>query len=432
MARGKGGRKPSAQQVAEHRAEAPAAARSRKEKRLLPGGPKVGHVGLTPFQFQVSIIERKDGKLEALDNCFGRAWSSDGGRCWRGYKVTREFHSRKRGHGQNAAYANGWVRLPSGRIGMSWTERGEVAGGHQYLRLWWRTSKNEGKTWSKDVRINPTGWPGQPYFDTLRVTSTGRILLPVRHCYSAGETAYKDAQKGAGRLKGKKVDIEGHGHFPEMDIAYVYFSDDEGETWCRCEGELMGWPYRGWGNYVACDEPNLEELRDGRILILMRTTIGRLLAAYSADQGAHWTVPEPTRLASSYSPCALRRIPSTGDLLCVWNQVSSEEIRLGYRRGRLSVAVSPDGENWRHVKTLEQHGILEDAGYVQPEEKLQLARALSDVGELHRDWGVSDYATINFHKDDVLIGYHHLKGRASDMVSSHKLRVIRLDWFCRD
>ena len=431
--RGAGSKKVSTKKVVIH-AEAPGEIQKQKQKDklLLSGGPQVGHVSLTPFQFQISLIERSDGALEALDNSLARASSKDGGRTWTGYKVMKEFRKRKRGHAADAAYANGWIRLPSGRIGMSWTERGSIAGGHVYVRLWWRTSKDEGKTWSKDHPINPTGWPGQPYFDTLRITSTGRLILPVRQCYGAGDTAYNNATKGSGRWKGKKVLIEGHGHVPEIDIAYVYYSDDEGKTWCRCEGELMGWPYDGWGNYVACDEPAVEELRDGRLLFLARTTINCLLSAHSMDQGLHWTIPAPTMLASSYSPAALRRIPSTGDLMCVWNNVSANEIRLGYRRGRLSVAISSDGEAWKHAKTLECHGALEDRGYVQPEEKLQLARSLSDVGDLHPDWGVADYATINFHGDDVLVGYVQQKGLDDDRVSSHKIRVIPLDWFYKD
>ena len=430
-AKARGKKKASGKKVAIH-AEAPDMVQRDRDKRLLPGGPEAGEVFLTPFQFQVSIIERCEGALVALDNNLARAVSKDGGRTWTGYKVMKEFRKRRRGHAADAAYANGWIRLPSGRIGMSWSERGTVAGGHVYVRLWWRTSKDEGKTWSKDVAINPTGWPGQPYFDTLRMTSTGRLILPVRQCYSAGDTAYNNAAKGSGRWKGKPVLIEGHGHVPEIDIAYVYYSDDEGKTWSRCDGELMGWPYNGWGNYVACDEPGVEELRDGRLLFLARTTINCLLSAHSMDQGVHWTIPGPTMLASSYSPAALRRIPLTGDLMCVWNNVSANEIRLGYRRGRLSVGISQDGENWKHVKTLERHGALEERGRISPEEKLQLARSLSDVGDLHPDWGVSDYATINFHGDDVLIGYVQQKGLEEDRISSHKMRVIPLEWFYKE
>ena len=213
---------------------------------------------------------------------------------------------------------------------------------------------------------------------------------------------------------------------------YVYYSDDEGGTWAKCEGYVMGWPYHGWGNYVACDEPNLEELKDGRLIMLMRTTVGRLLASFSEDGGEHWSVPEPTPLASSYSPCVLKRIPSTGDLLCVWNQVDADEIRLGYRRGRLSCAISEDGLEWKHFHVLEEHGVLaereRDPEEIVPEEKVQLCRALWDVGELHPDWGTSDYPTIAFHGDDVLIAYHHLKGIGKGRRACIKLRILPVRW----
>jgi hypothetical protein len=446
------GKKPSAADVAEHRAAAPEHVLDEKEKVLLPGGPEEGFVALAPFQFQMSILERRDGKLECLDNGFNRSVSKDGGRTWERLQVLDLGQGQKTGHVAEGRYANGWIRLPC-QIGMGWTERGTLPGRHAWTRLWWRTSEDEGKTWSEDVLINPTGEKGEPYFDAFRVTRNGRLLLPVRWCFSAGMSHYESQTKGAGWWNGKKVDIEGHGHFPEMDITYVYYSDDEGQTWSRCEGEVMGWPYRGWANYVACDEPNLEQMKDGRLIMLLRTTIGRLLKSVSEDGGEHWSIPEPTVLASSYSPCALKRIPQTGDLLCVWNQVSADEIRLGYRRGRLSAAISPDGENWNHFRTLEAHGLLAEAGKerlrykysgdqityeeqaveevhrIFPEEKQQLARALSDVGAIHPDFGVSDYPTIAFHGEEVLIGYVHVKGLGQDARSSVKLRILPVQWF---
>lgn len=449
-------RRPTAADVAEHRVAAPERLQEERDKVLLPSVLDEGYAALVPFQFQMSVIERRDGKLECLDNSFNRSVSADGGRTWGKLRPMEVARGHKTGHVAEGRYANGWLRLPSGKLGMGWTERGTLPGGHEWTKLWWRTSDNEGKTWAGDVLINPTGEKGEPYFDTFRVTKNGRLLLPVRWCFSAGMSHYESQPKGAGWWKGTKIDIEGHGHFPEMDITYVYFSDDEGQTWSRCEGEVMGWPYQGWSNYVACDEPNLEQMKDGRLVMLLRTTIGRLLKSVSEDEGVHWSIPEPTPLASSYSPCALKRILQTGDLLCVWNQVSADEIRLGYRRGRLSAAISPDGENWNHFRTLEAHGLLAETGkarlrykyagdqivYEQqeigeahrvfPEEKQQLARALSDVGAIHPDFGVTDYPTIAFHGDEVLISYVHLKGLGQDARSSVKLRILPVGWFYRE
>jgi len=419
--------KPTASDLAEHRAKEKQD--KARQKKLLAGGPRAGYVGLLPFGFQLSCIEGRNGRLMGLDNTFLMANSADGGRTWTRPRKMGLAKNRKVGHSGNI-YANGWLRLPSGRIGMSWTEAGSVTGGHRYVKLWWRTSRDEGKTWCSPVQINPTGWPGQPYYDTLRLTDSGRLLMPVRMCLNAGDWAYEVMTPGAGWIKGKKEMIEGHGHFPEMDITFVYYSDDEGKTWARSEGEVMGWLEDGWNNYGACDEPNLEQLPDGRLIMLMRTTVGRLLASISSDGGRRWSLPQPTQPASSYSPCALKRIPQTGDLLCVWNQVGADEIRLGYRRGRLSTAVSSDGENWKHFRTLERHGALEEKDYVEPEKKLQLCRALSDVGRIPANWGVSDYATINFHDNEVIVAYCQMKGAAQDeRIYGTKARILPVEWF---
>ena len=188
--------------VTEHRAEAPMVT----DEDLLESGLKEGFVAILPFSgLNVSILERRDGRLEALTTSFERTVSEDSGR-----------------------YAVGWVRLPSGRVGMAWTDAGELPGRHRWVKMWWRTSDDEGETWSEDVSVNPTGEQGQAYADTLRVTSKGRLLLPVRVTFSGGERLYGMLPKGAGWFGGRKVDIEGHGHFPEMDITYVYYSDDEG------------------------------------------------------------------------------------------------------------------------------------------------------------------------------------------------------------
>jgi len=419
--------KPTAADVMEHRAHEKQ--QKARQKKLLAGGPKAGDVLLSPFEFQLAVVEGRDGTLLGLDGMFNVARSRDGARTWTRPRKMALAKGKSLGHG-GSRYANGWLRLPSGRIGMSWTEAGKVKGGHRFVRLWWQTSADEGKTWSKPAPINPTGWPGQPYYDTLRLTRTGRLLLPVRMCLSAGKEAYRQIKGGRGWFGGKKLMMEGHCHFPEMELTFVYYSDDEGKTWSRSDGEIMGWLDDGWSNYVACDEPNLEELPDGRLLMLMRTTVGRMLASTSADGGEHWSPARPTTLASSYSPCALKRIPRTGELLCVWNQVSADEIRLGYRRGRLSAAISGDGENWRHFRTLERHGILEEVDRVEPEEKIQLCRGLSDFGRVHPDWGTSDYATINFHDDEVIITYCHMKGVAEkDRAYGMKTRILPLDWF---
>ncbi len=423
----------STMDVAEHRAAPnlnPILSKEEKEKILLPDILTEGHVAIDiVLQLGMSIIEREDGALECLDWVFNRAVSGDGGRTWGEYRKVEDLYQPMESD-REARVAGGWLRLPSGRIGMQWGESGLAPGGHLYNRLWWRLSEDEGKTWSEDIRINPTGELGRPYVgEPMRVTASGRLLLPLRMCYNAGQHIHDTIQLGEAWWKGEKVGIEGHGHWPEFDITYVYYSDDEGQTWSRCEGNVIGWLYRGWGNFVSTDEPGLEQLKDGRLLMLMRSTIGRLLQSFSEDEGEHWSLPEPSPLASSYAPCALKKIPQTGDLLCVWNQVSPDEIRQGKQRGRLSAATTSDGQTWQHFRTIERHGRMSEADRIEPEELLIICRSLDDVGDLPVDRGLSDYATIAFHGDEVIIAYANCKGVAHDLVSAMKIRVLPLDWF---
>ena len=368
-----------------------------------------------------SLVELRDGTLLSS----GGRVSRDGGVTW----------TRPRSFGRGMRDL-GIRRMRSGKLALCDSKQ-----------LW--LSRDEGKTWGRPRPIRTMGITGG---DQLVELSTGRLLLPNRAVFvnknHVGLTYLGDSAYGWWR--GERVQIEGHGHMPEISIASVSWSDDEGRTWHAGKpGEdergmnvtsatLRGWfgfdgsPTGGDGWVTDCDEPAVAETSTGAILFFARSAVGRIVESISRDGGMTWTPVAPSNLAGSYSPARLVRIPSTGDLMCVWNNVSADEIRLGYRRGRLSVAISPDGENWKHVKTLERHGGLDERDWIKPEEKLQLARSLSDVGDLHPDWGVSDYATINFHGDDVLLGYVQQKGLEEDRTSSHKMRVIPLEWFYKE
>ena len=165
------------------------------------------------------------------------------------------------------------------------------------------------------------------------------------------------------------------------------------------------------------------ELRDGRVLMFMRTQLGQLYKSFSSDGGRRWSVPEPTGLAAALAPCRLRRIPKTGDLICIWNQASADEIRRGLYRCRLSVAISrDDGETWQYFKTLDCGG-LPPAGRIEPAEP-QLLRGAKDVGRIPDDYRMIDYPNVGFHEDAVLISYqwNHQTGKT-------KLLLLPLEWF---
>jgi hypothetical protein len=63
----------------------------------------------------------------------------------------------------------------------------------------------------------------------------------------------------------------------------------------------------------------IEELKDGRLLMVMRSPLGSVFKSYSADGGRSWANTQTSGLMSPESRPALLRIPQTDHLRLVWN-----------------------------------------------------------------------------------------------------------------
>ena len=245
--------------------------------------------------------------------------------------------------------------------------------------------------------------------------ATGECLITIRWCRPAPVgcccpcASFGDRRQrtpAMATVNGREYDVEGHAHYPELDIAYIYYSDDEGRTWSRSEGDLFVWLDDGYRGAYACDEPTLAEAKNGRLVMFMRSTVGRIVEAWSADGGWSWSSAVPNDLLSSYSPARIRRIPGTGDLQAVWNQVSAEEIRGGSRRSRLSTAISVDnGVTWKCSKTLACSSALDASPRVAPEQPVSFVIARQHVGEFPNDYSVYHYPNICYANDTVYIIY---------------------------
>ena len=172
--------------------------------------------------------------------------------------------------------------------------------------------------------------------------------------------------------------------------------------WFDERGELTG-----AGGIVDLYEPTAAQTADGRVLLFARSKTGRLVQSYSNDGGLTWYAAEPTELASSQSPPLLIRLPQTGDLLCIWNQVSGEEIRRGFLRGRLSAAISRDsGLTWGNFRTLELQAGMSDQTRITPE--FPIPRNLvgrSPFGHLPDAFAMFTYPNVDIVGDEVFVRY---------------------------
>lgn len=143
---------------------------------------------------------------------------------------------------------------------------------------------------------------------------------------------------------------------PSRHVTVTYSSDDDGRTWKRSNIIDLG----GHGHHDGAIEGTMEQLKDGRVRMLLRTTYGAFWDALS-DDGIYWTTIRKSNIPAATAPAMFTRLKS-GQLTLVWNRIHPEgksdyplsggkgawsERPASNHRGELSIAFSEDdGEGW--------------------------------------------------------------------------------------
>ncbi len=148
---------------------------------------------------------------------------------------------------------------------------------HNYARVFYMCSKDDGTSWSDPVEITDVFIPFREQYP-WRVIATGpghgiqlqngRLIVPLWMSDGSG------TEFGAGKL----------GHRPSA-VAGIY-SDDHAQTWQR--GDIV---VRTEGEYINPSETLPVELGDGRVLFNIRTESKRhrRLIATSPDGATRWS-----------------------------------------------------------------------------------------------------------------------------------------------
>jgi sialidase-1 len=326
-----------------------------------------------PRYSEGSVLVLRDGRLLYATTEFEGSWSdfakariiaaesADEGRTWGAPRVLQEnvgklnvmsVTLRRLSHGA----------VFDGPIGMFYLLKNSPAD----LQVFLRVSDDEGATFGPPVRV--TAGPGYHVLNNDRVTvlSSGRLVVPV-------------ASTG---------DVDKENRF----ACACYLSDDRGKTWRRGRGSVA-YPRRG------AMEPEVLEQEGGRLLMHVRTQLGHIAVSESGDGGETWGPARPWGVPTPESPATLRRVPSTGDLLLIWDDSFRQGDKRSRRRTPLTAAVSTDeGRTWSYRRDLETDD--------------------------EKDYA---YTSVVFHRGRALLTYY-VHDRAAGRISS-RFRSVPVAWF---
>ena len=234
----------------------------------------------TSYFHSSTFTELDDGRiLHAAGTTF--TTSDDGGITW-----SEPFERRDADGASVGGSGTSLVRLSGRGVGLLALKQNaeESRRGIHHLVFW--RSPDGGETWERPVQVTPPGLPAHAYQDVLLRTSSGRIVVPVYGMLGqrAGPSDVRPPFSGK-LIGGQWVSTAAHFFDPRFSFVYVCYSDDDGRTWQRNrDGELV--ILHDWNaTYSYVNEPSVAEVSPGRLLMVMRTGLGRLFQSWSDDNG---------------------------------------------------------------------------------------------------------------------------------------------------
>lgn len=297
-----------------------------------PRNSEAGMVELKDGSILLGYQEYLPGPAGGEDNGLNQlvtVVSRDGGLHWGGKRVRVTNNP-----GDVNVYSSNLLRRPGGDILYVFMRYNVLAGGKPpVVSVYVCRSRDEGETFSAPIPI----WEREPMgcaSGVIKNLRGGRIILPV------------------GRQTGSIWAPDDH------EMLGAAFSDDDGQTWRRSRN-WIDLPLRG------AMEAHVEELRDGRILMIMRTQLGAVFQAYSADGGETWSKPQTTGLKAPETCPELIRL-SGGELLIVWCNADYDPQFTSHfgKRSPLTAAISRDeGATWINFRNLAENPRI---GYYNP------------------------------------------------------------------
>lgn len=242
-------------------------------------------------------------------------YSDDGGKTW-----SQEDEIILENEGGMNVMSVSLLRLKNGDIALFYLKKNSMQDCIPMMRI----SKDETDSWSEAIPCIPDK---QGYFvlNNARVIQldNGRLLMPVAlHQVPGGKWA-------------DKADL------------YSYYSDDNGKSW-HSSAQV---PNR---SNIITQEPGIIEMKDGRIMMYIRSSGGFQQLSYSSDKGETWSHIKTSNILSPLSPATIEKIPGSNDWLLVWNNNNGTDPVIKNKRTPLTASISKDeGKTWINITNIQ-------------------------------------------------------------------------------
>jgi hypothetical protein len=171
---------------------------------------------------------------------------------------------------------------------------------------------NAEEHWTWDPKLGDAPGAVLPTY-VMRSLDDGQTWQPPQKLHDDWTGAIRDIlETRRGRVIFTSMKLR---HNPGRHAVITYASDDEGQSWRASNVIDLG----GAGDHDGAIEATMVELKDGRILMLLRTSWMHFWRAESVDGGLTWHPLGPSDVAASSSPGMLHRLDS-GRIALVWNR----------------------------------------------------------------------------------------------------------------
>lgn len=255
-----------------------------------------------------------------------------------------------------AYYANNLVIDTEGNLHCVFHifDKGENGYQGRHLNLWYTRTEKIGKKWIQPKKI----YDG--YVGSIR----SFIYLKNKRLLFSFARAVPERSK---KPEGTTIDYGWH------DVSTLY-SDDLGEKWQFSEDHLSIPVESSQTTRYGGVEPNVIELANNKLWMLIRTNKGHIYQSFSTNSGRNWQEPEKSDFISSDSPATTLRL-ADNRIVMIWNSNQRWDNNRTYAIGgreALHAAISADeGQTWKGFREVllspyEQHEEKGDRGTAYP------------------------------------------------------------------